>query len=82
MNADSHILLLLVLLLAHLTNVPEGGADDGVDGVALRLGDMGVARPEADDEEAPPPPTPPLPSAEATLSRLAVAAAALRRECR
>jgi hypothetical protein len=80
MNADSHILLLSVLLLAHPTNVPEGGADDGVDGVALRLGDMGVARPEADDEEAPP--TPPLPSAEATLSRLAVAAAALRRECR
>ncbi len=60
--------------------VTEGGADAGVDGVALRLGDIGVARPEAEeDEEAPP--TPPLPSAEATLSRLAVAAAALRREC-
>jgi hypothetical protein len=81
MNADSHILLLLVLLLAPLTNVPEGGADDGVEGVALRLGDIGVARPEADEDDAPPP-TPPLPSAEATLSRLAVAAAALRRERR
>ena len=67
--------------MAHPTNVPEGGADEGVDGVALRLGDMGVARPEADEADAPPP-TPPLPSAEATLSRLAVAAAALRRECR
>jgi hypothetical protein len=56
--------------------VTDAGAKAGVDGVAPRLGDMGVARPDADDDA--PPPAPPLPSADATLSRLAVAAAALR----